>query len=237
MATKIETASIAGSEQPTASTIIARLRRQLPAMQARAGALERKAAFPLEDVAALRSSGALAYFARPQAQPLDLMEALRLVGRGNLSVGRIFEGHVNAAGLVDAYGDARQKRRLHEQLAAGEVFGVWNTERPPGVRVAAGGEIIALTGRKCFATGAGYIDHAIVTATLADGRRQMVIVGAADESRADASGWRVHGMKATLSGTYDLTGLSADETAQLGRPGDYELEPRFSAGAWRFTAV
>lgn len=40
-----------------------------------------------------------------------------------------------------------------------------------------------------------------------------------------------------MSGAYDLTGYPIDEDSLLGRPGDYDREPRFTAGAWRFTAV
>jgi alkylation response protein AidB-like acyl-CoA dehydrogenase len=223
--------------RPSAATVINRLRAELPAMQARAGGLDRGGGFPVEDMAFLRACGALEVFGQSDARPLDLMQALRLVGRGNLSVGRVFEGHTNGARLVAWYGDGPQRLRLRDQLEAGQVFGVWNTEKPPGVRVEAAHGEASLLGRKTFATGAGYIDHVIVTAALAQGPRQMVIADAGDPVRADASGWTVRGMKATLSGTYDLTGLPVNAATRLGAPGDYEREPRFSGGAWRFTAV
>jgi len=221
----------------TPVAVIERLRNALPSIQARAGDLDRGGGFPTQDLAFLRACGALEVFGQADVAPLELMEALRLVGRGNLSVGRVFEGHVNGARLVTWYGDSDQRRQLRGQLQAGQVFGVWNTEKPPGVGVAMKGVETALIGQKCFATGAGHIDHVIVTAALADGRRQMVIADAHDPERADASGWRVRGMKATLSGSYDLTGLPVDAATRLGGPGDYEREPRFSGGAWRFTAV
>jgi hypothetical protein len=85
--------------------------------------------------------------------------------------------------------------------------------------------------------GAGYIDTAIVTAATDSGARQMVLAPADDRARADPSGWKVRGRRATLSGTYRLDGLPADTSVQLGAPGDYEREPRFSGGAWRFAAV
>jgi alkylation response protein AidB-like acyl-CoA dehydrogenase len=223
--------------RPAPAVILARLRAELPAMQARGETLDRGGRFPKADLQFLRACGALEGFGRVGVAPVTLMEALRLVGRGNLSVGRIFEGHINGAHLVDWYGDEAQRARLAEQLAAGEVFGVWNTEKPPGVRLERRGSEACLTGRKCFATGAGHIDHVIVTASLTDGRKQMVIADAHDLSRADASGWKVRGMRATLSGLYDLTDLPANAATRLGAPGDYEREPRFSAGAWRFCAV
>jgi alkylation response protein AidB-like acyl-CoA dehydrogenase len=179
----------------------------------------------------------LQVFGGETVAPIELFQALRLVGRGNLSVGRVFEGHVNGARLVSWYGDAHQQRRLCKQLEAGEVYGVWNTEKPPGVRLTSLEGQTVLDGEKCFATGAGHIDHVIVTAASADGRQQMVIADAKDWVRADASGWCVRGMKATLSGVYNLAGLPVNAETRLGAPGDYAREPRFSAGAWRFTAV
>lgn len=230
-------ATVASGPALSAPDVIARLRAELGAMQARAQALDLQGGFPEEDLAFLHQCGALQLFGADKATPLQLFEALRLVGRGSLSVGRVFEGHVNGARLVAWYGDDRQRRRLAEQLEAGQVYGVWNTERPPGVRLADVGGRSALAGAKCFATGAGFIDHAVVTAADEDGRKWMVIADAKRPDRADASGWRVRGMKATVSGVYDLTGLPVDSGTRLGGCGDYEREPRFSAGAWRFTAV
>lgn len=219
---------------PSATAVLARLRAELPSIQQRARALDRDGGFPADDIAFLRACGALTVFGGMDVAPLELMEALRLVGRGALSLGRIFEGHVNGARLVAWHGDASQRRWLADELAKGAVFGVWNTETATGVRLARDGGLI---GAKAFATGAGHIDHAIVTAAMEDGRKQMVIVGANEPARADASGWRVRGMRATLSGTYDVTGCPVTSASRLGAPGDYEAEPRFSAGAWRFTAV
>jgi alkylation response protein AidB-like acyl-CoA dehydrogenase len=65
----------------------------------------------------------------------------------------------------------------------------------------------------------------------------MVLVDGADPERADLSAWSVRGMRATCSGGYDLTGMRVGDEALIGGPLDYLKEPRFSAGAWRFTAV
>jgi alkylation response protein AidB-like acyl-CoA dehydrogenase len=232
----VERPASVGSARPGA--VLAALRAAIPKIQADAAAADAARAFPEADLARLRDIGALRAFADGEASPLELMEALRLTGRANLSLGRIFEGHVNGAALIAAYGDDAQRAQLAVDLAEGRTFGVWNTEPPPGVAIAAdAGAPPRLSGAKSYATGAGYIDRAIVTARLPDRRRQMVVVDAGDPSRADPSAWRVRGMRATVSGTYDLTGLPAGDGAALGAPGDYEREPRFSAGAWRFTAV
>ncbi len=220
----------------TPARALAALRGLVPTIQAATPELDRDGAFPDSALARLREAGVLETFGSRAPSALELMQALRLVGRANLSLGRIFEGHVNAARLIDWYGTEAQRRSLTADLAAGRVFGVWNTETAPVRIVSSPGEQ-TLRGGKTFATGAGRIDTAIVTATLADGGRQMVLIDAGQARRADPKSWPVSGMKATVSGTYDLTGLPASGEAMLGAPGDYEREPRFSAGAWRFTAV
>jgi len=221
---------------PSPSQGLERLRAALPSIEARAADLDRLGAFPTEDVALLKAIGALETFAGDAPSPLELMQALRLVGRANLSLGRIFEGHVNGARLVAWYGDEAQRAALAQDLGDGRLFGVWNTEPEPVVIVEGEGGAV-LQGRKSYATGAGHVDRIVITATLADGRRQLVVADGAQPDRADLSAWRVRGMRATGSGLYDLTGLPVDAANTIGRPGDYILEPRFSAGAWRFTAV
>jgi len=209
----------------------------MPAMAARAAILDQHPAFPTEDIAVLRHIGALDVFAGDAPTPLELMEALRLVGRAHLSVGRLFEGHINGAKLVAWYGDDVQRRRLAQDLKNGALYGVWNTEPNPGARIIRGGKGPILAGYKCFASGAGHVDRAIITAVEASGARRMVVVDGTDKARADASGWKVRGMKATVSGFYNLSAIPVTRETLLGQPGDYELEPRFSTGAWRFTAV
>jgi alkylation response protein AidB-like acyl-CoA dehydrogenase len=205
-------------------------------MAARALSLDHHGAYPREDIALLGDIGVLAAFGAEGASADDLFDALRIVGRANLSLGRIFEGHVNGARLVAWYGSDEQRRALARDLADGRAYGVWNSEPSPGVAIS-DDAVPVLIGRKHYATGAGSIDKAIVTARTAGGERWMLIADAGDPRRADLSAWRVRGMKSTQSGSYDLGGLPADARARLGAPADYEREPRFSGGAWRFTAV
>lgn len=203
--------------------------------------------FPQESVETLRSAGLHRLFAPPEsggesfanarAENAALLDVLRLIGRADLSLGRIFEGHVNALKLFAWFGSAEQKAMLASSLRRGAFYGVWATEPPPGVLLSRDGEGWILSGAKSFATGAGGLNAAIVTARGNDGVTQLVVVPADLPGRADLSAWRVRGMRATVSGSYDLTGLKSDETQLLGAPGDYGGEPRFTAGAWRFLAV
>lgn len=168
-----------------------------------------------------------------------LLDVLRAVGGADLSLGRVYEGHVNAVQLVASYGDAAQRATLARDIAAGCVYGVWNTEPTPGLALQAAGQgRWTLDGTKSFATGAGYLDRILVTARDEAGGKQLVLVDIAGQTpRADNSAWQVRGMRGTNSGVFDFTGMPIGSEEVIGTAGDYEREPRFSAGAWRFTAV
>jgi alkylation response protein AidB-like acyl-CoA dehydrogenase len=224
------------------------LREVLGEIAGRANRCDAEAAFPAQDIAVLERVGLLRAFAPPDLGGHDfrdrrdyietLFDCLRLVGRVNLSLGRIFEGHVNALLLIERYGDGDSRTHLKTALARGKLFGVWNTEPPPGMTLERALRKWRLTGSKSYATGAGHLDFAVITARLPDGAKQMLVMPVGEQmERADPESWKVSGMRATVSGTHDFTGLELDERCFLGSPGDYEREPIFTAGAWRFTAV
>lgn len=175
----------------------------------------------------------------PGATTDALLDVLRAIGGADLSLGRVYEGHVNAVQLIAAYGDADQRATLDGDLAAGRTFGVWNTEPTPGLALReSGDERWLLDGAKSFATGAGHLDRILVTARDEAGDKQLVLVPIAGETaRADTAGWQVRGMRGTCSGRFDFAGMTIGRDALIGAPNAYEREPRFSAGAWRFTAV
>ena len=226
-----------------ASSDAAALASELPKLIALGARYDAAPTFPSESLAVLSRIGLSTRLAQIARSPdrltgnLELFELLRLVGRADLSVGRLFEGHVNAVQLICWYGSEMQKRDLSKALTLGSYYGVWATEPPPGVMISLDADGGVLSGAKCFASGAGGLDHAIITARADDGSRRMMVVPANERDRADLSGWRVRGMRATVSGTYDLTGVRVSTHGLLGAVGDYEREPRFTAGAWRFLAV
>ena len=198
--------------------------------------------FPETRLDQLRTTEAWHGFARVEAGwPTEaLVDVLRFIGRADLSLGRLFEGHVNALQLVTAYGSAGQAQSLAGEVEQGALLGVWNTEASPGglriLRLSGG--MWRLEGAKTFATGAGKLDFALVTATTEEDGKQLVLVPlAGEESRADNRGWQVRGMRGTQSGRFDFSDMIVRPEALIGPVGAYEREPRFSAGAWRFTAV
>lgn len=58
-----------------------------------------------------------------------------------------------------------------------------------------------------------------------------------DANRADLSQWTAQGMRASATGAVDFSGLRIEPIDILGENGDYERQPYFSGGAWRFCAV
>ncbi len=194
---------------------------------------------PLIDI--LRQGGLLAACA-PEAlggrglahHPADtarLCAALAAVGGANLSVGRLFEGHVNAVKLVQIYG--RREARLRD-VAEGRLFGVWGADGPDPVRL----DGHRLRGQKLFASGADVLDRAILSARTEDGDVQLILLPTERlRGRLHPEEWRVSGMRATASGRCDLDGVEIGEADLLGRPGDYHREPHFQGGVWRYAAV
>lgn len=238
--------SHAGSSTPV-HDFMPRIRALFPRLIESGARYDAAPLFPLESVEALRSAKLHQIFAPPEsggetfvdarAENTAMMNALRLVGRADLSLGRIFEGHINAMKLFAWFGSPHQKTQLARSLQAGAFYGVWATEPPPGVALARDAEGWLLSGSKAFATGAGGLAHAIVTTRTASGATRLVVVPADQPDRADLTRWRVRGMRATGSGSYDLTGFRPGDSELLGGEGDYGREPRFTAGAWRFLAV
>jgi alkylation response protein AidB-like acyl-CoA dehydrogenase len=208
---------------------------------ANAAECDRDGGFPEKDVAELGRCGLLLAplprrFGGSELGGLKLSRTLRTIGAGSLALGRLYEGHVNAVGLVLRYGAAAQIERMATELRRGELLGVWNTDEARVLRLVGPEGRLRLEGRKILASGAGWIDRPLVTATDERGRRLMVMPRL-DAERADLSKWTAQGMRASATGAVDLTGLSIEPIDILGEDGDYERQPHFTGGAWRFCAV
>jgi alkylation response protein AidB-like acyl-CoA dehydrogenase len=209
---------------------------------ARAGAYDEDGAFPDADVNALHESGVLTAvlpvsYGGAGLSGLCLSEVLQSIGSGSLPLGRLFEGHVNALELVLRYGDQEQVDLIAEEARAGKLFGVWNTDDANGLRLIHRYGRSWLEGRKVLASGAGHIERPLVTATDENGRRLIVLPRLGAPARADLSRWTAHGMRASATGAVDFTDVEIDRIEIVGGKGDYERQPWFSAGAWRFAAV
>ena len=267
-----------GTPAPTPATpasAVAAAARLAPRLLAQAAATDEVGGFPALEMNWLREAGLLTAALPPAlggaglgepAAALALLQALYHVGRGNLAVGRLWEGHVNALLLIRCFGSPAQLARAAADARAGHVFGVWNTENPAdGVRLeplpAAPGRY-RLRGAKTFASGAGHITRPVLTGALGapptlPARRdqgpaappllpvaapptgwQLVLLRADEQPPVlDRSFWRPLGMRATASFRADFTGLEIGTADLIGRPNDYYRAPWFGGGAARFAAV
>ena len=223
--------------------LLAELAQLTPGMQQRALQLDRTADFPTEDIDLLRSLGALAAPLPPELGGLSwgtrpegaagLVQALRLLGQGNLSVGRLYEAHVNALRLVVRFGTPDQVRASARDAMDGHLFGLWVTDAPQAPLQLRDNGI--LCGSKGPCSGAGYATRALVTARLSSGESHMLIIRAPGRECADRTGWGTQGMRSACNGLVELDGIRP--TAKIGAAGDYLCQPDFSAGAWRTSAV
>ena len=135
--------------------------------------------FPEEPIALLERLGWLAWGAqagtdRPPATAE--LELVRRVAGADGSVGRIFDGHLNALERLAVQAPpAIRERELATVLERGLRAGVWGADpvadegAPAAVHASAGG--LVLRGAKVFCSGAGGVQRALVLARDARGRR------------------------------------------------------------------
>ncbi len=168
------------------------------------------------------------------AETMALLRQLHAIGRRDLPLGRLFEGHVDALQIVTRYGTTEQARRAAQAVCDGGAFGVWNADLPGDPLRLNDGRV---HGGKAFASGAGVLSHALVTVD-ADGGRQLVLIDLERLPPAiDKSWWRTIGMERSQTHLVRWNAAAIDEDDLIGAPGDYIREPWFSGGALRFAAV
>ena len=218
--------------------LLGALRDGVAGMQRRAAALDADELFPAEDLEWLRGLGALQAPLPRSAGGLGLgtepagagalLDVLRLLGRGNPAVGRLYEAHVNAAALITRYGRPDQAA----DLQAGRLFGLWVTDAPDAPLRWRDG---TLCGAKMPCSGAGHAARALVTMGTDDGTRLAIVD--AERARVTPLPGLLHGMRAAANGRVGFDGVALAADAFVGQPDDYLREPDFSCGAWRTTAV
>ena len=212
-------------------------------MQARAIELDAREAFPEHDFTLLRQIGALlaplptrfgGCGAGTEAAGADLLIGLLgALGQGNLSIGRLFEAHVNALQLLMTFGSPVQMEQAAADVRAGHLFGLWVTD-PFGrtLTLDTGG----LRGSKGPCSGAGHATRALVTVLTSAGNR-MAVLPVDRLTPVEPMQGMLQGMRAAANGVVHFAGVVLAANALVGEPGDYLREPHLSCGAWRTTAV
>jgi alkylation response protein AidB-like acyl-CoA dehydrogenase len=200
--------------------------------------------FPESAIAELKRAGAMAWNAvagsnrPPAAAELGLV---RRVERADGSVGRIFDGHLNAIERIAVQGPDGLRERELDAAASGELrAGVWGGDPGPGegapATVVTREGAPVLRGVKTFCSGAGGLHRALVLARAANGGPPLSVwIDVRDPSvEVDESWYRSHGLRASVS--HRVVFHDAPVLGQLGPPGSISAQPWFGRDALRTAA-
>jgi hypothetical protein len=217
---------------------------QIAAGASAAEAGEGAAPFPEGAITALERVGALRWNAHAGARPPagEELDLVRRVARADGSVGRIFDGHLNAVERLAVQAPAAVRERELAAVRAGKLrAGVWGGDPRPGEGPPAAvladrrGEL--LRGVKTFCSGAGGLDRALVLARSPDGGAPLAVWVQVRESRhveIDTGWYRSHGLRASAS--HRVCFHDAPVLARFGGPGALSVDPWFSRDALRTAA-
>jgi alkylation response protein AidB-like acyl-CoA dehydrogenase len=215
----------------------------LPELMQEAAENDSAAAFPVAGLKRLQEAGLLmapvpvefgGFGLHTNGDSQALLRLLHLLGYADLSLGRIFEAHVNAIELIRQYGTPRQMEAVALAAQAGDLFALWVTDSPEhSVQLS---RELTLSGEKWFCSAAGSAKQALITAQTEAGSQMLLVPHLAEVPVTDR-GVKLSGMRAAKTGSIDLNGVGLHEDALIGAAGDYLREPTFSTGAWRSSAV
>lgn len=212
------------------------------------GAQERDAEaqprFPGAAIARLEAAGALAWNAvagptRPSAA--EELALVRAVAQADSSVGRIFDGHLNAVERLATQAPREVAGAELAAVRAGRLrCGVWGGDPAPGegppaeVLATAKGEV--LRGVKTFCSGAGGLHRAMVLARAPGGGPPASVWIDLTDPRVeiDESWYRSGGLRASVS--HRVIFHDVPVLARLGEPGAISAHPWFSRDALRTAA-
>jgi alkylation response protein AidB-like acyl-CoA dehydrogenase len=226
--------------------VLHRVAGYVPVMQEHATDCDREAIFPSADVDALREIGVLAApvpvgqgglgMGTDASDSTGISKLLRLLGRGNLSIARAVEAHVNALRLVFIYGNEIQQGRAAEAALGGHLFALWVTDGAQPLEVIGAPDHGCLRGAKEFCSAAGHATRAVVTADIG-GSIYLLHIDVEPSYQPQSPRALPQGMRSTSTGRMDLSGIAISTISIIGHAGDYLREPEFSAGAWRTCAA
>jgi alkylation response protein AidB-like acyl-CoA dehydrogenase len=111
-----------------------------------AASIDHNGAFPVEEFERIAQAGLLSAPLMPAVGGLglgidasvthEMLLLLKKMGWGNLAVGRIYEGHLNALQLIQTFATPEQiERYAQDAREHHKIFGVWNAEANDGVKV------------------------------------------------------------------------------------------------------
>ncbi|MFS0795185.1 acyl-CoA dehydrogenase [Microbacterium sp. 1P10AE] len=152
-------------------------------------------------------------------------ELLASVAARDVTAARVLEPHLDALGILDEAAAAG----IPLDLDRDGTWGVFAAEGP-GVRLEARQDAGTWTlhGTKLWCSLAADLSHALVTAWVDDGRRQLFALDLRDPAVTARSGpWYAHGLERVVSAPIDVDGAAA---VPVGDPGWYLRRPGFAHG-------
>lgn len=158
----------------------------------------------------------------------ELIEALLGIGRTDIPLGRLVEGHIDAV---------RTASQAGVTLREDQLYGVWASRSgATGLRGVVDGDTLTVTGTLRFASGAGIIDRALVPVWTSDEHHLLVDLDVADLP-VDRTGWKSPGMTVSSTHTVPVAGVEVALADVVG-PEDFYLDrPGFFPGGIGVAAV
>lgn len=157
-----------------------------------------------------------------------LLEALVALGRTDIPLARLVEGHVDALRILAEAG---------REPTPDALYGVWaSRSHGTGIRATPGNGGWDLEGTLRFASGAGVIDRALVPVWTGEDTHLLLDLPVARWD-VDASQWATSAMAVSRSHTIRLTGTPAPEDAAVGGENWYLRRPGFFPGGVGVAAV
>lgn len=159
---------------------------------------------------------------------VELITELMAVGRTDVPLSRLVEGHVDAVRICAQAGHA---------IAQDALYGVWaSRSQATGVRATRTSDGLVLDGVIKFASGAGVIDRALVPVWVDDDTHLLVDLTLA-ELPVDRTAWQSAAMTVSSSHTVEVRSVSVPATAQVGPDDFYLSRPAFFPGGVGVAAV
>lgn len=157
-----------------------------------------------------------------------LVDGLLAVGRTDIPLSRLAEGHVDALRILAQAGVVPQAEQL---------YGVWASRSAgTGVAAAVDGDSLRLSGTIRFASGAGVIDRALVP-VWPDGTTHLPVDLAVAELPVDRSQWQTAAMQVSQSHTVRIDDVTVSNSDVVGAANFYLARPAFLPGGVGVAAV
>ena len=150
-----------------------------------------------------------------------LVRGLQALGRTDVPLSRLAEGHIDALRVI---GQAGRKP------VPGALYGVWaSRSRQTGVQARPEGDGHVLNGTIRFASGTGVVDRALVPVWLPDGQHLLIDLAVA-ELPVETGDWVTTAMEVSRSHTVPVSEVTVEADSVIGAPDFYLRRPGFFPG-------